>query len=61
MKKLLCMMMAIVASLSVMAFATACEDGKCDKCKTDGGLLNEVTVDEDGELCAKCRLEDALA
>ena len=55
MKKLLCMMMAIVASLSVVAFATACTDGKCDECKTTENVkVYETKDDKTMELCPSC-------
>ena len=55
MKKLLCMMMALVASLSVVAFATACTDGKCDECKTEKNVKVYETKDgEEMELCPSC-------
>lgn len=65
MKKLLCVLLALTA---VCAFAGCVNhnDGKCDNCKTEGGLLNPVTQNEEGdkELCAKCwaeELEDAIS
>lgn len=58
MKKFLCMIMAVVASLSVVAFATACEDGKCDECKTTENVkVYETKDDEKMELCPKCYAE----
>ena len=58
MKKFLCMMLAVVATLSVVAFATACEDGKCDGCKTEENVKVYETKDgEKMELCPLCYAE----
>lgn len=49
------MIMAVVASLSVVAFATACTDGKCDECKTTENVkVYETKDDKTMELCPSC-------
>ncbi|MBQ8374574.1 MAG: hypothetical protein IJX98_03235 [Clostridia bacterium] len=62
MKKFLSLMMAVVASLSVLAFATACEDGKCDECGSNKNVkyyeLN--TGDDRAEYCTSCAIANAL-
>ncbi len=62
MKKILCVLMAVLA---IGCFA-GCDlfvnhdDGKCDNCKTEGGILNPVTQNDEGdkELCAECWLDE---
>lgn len=57
MKKFLSLLMAIVATVSVFAFATACEDGKCDSCKTEENVKVYETDDGNVEYCPKCAAE----
>lgn len=57
MKKLLSLLMAAVATVSVFAFATACEDGKCDSCKTTENVKVYETDDGNVEYCPKCAAE----
>ncbi len=60
MKKFLCVVLALAA---VFCFA-GCEDhddGKCDECGTEGGLINKVVqYDEETELCGECALKKGL-
>ena len=62
MKKFLSLLMAVVATVSVFAFATACTDGKCDGqgCDKEKGV--EVYVWKDSgkevELCPECALRN---
>ena len=53
MKKLLCL---LLATCSVFCFA-ACEDGKCDDCKTEKGVKVYELEDGTVELCPSCAVE----
>ena len=58
MKKILCSILAVTA-LFAFAGCVNSNDGKCDKCKTEGGLINKVFKTEEGdEICGKCALEE---
>jgi len=59
MKKILCTVLAL-ASIFCLAGCVNHNDGKCDECGTEGGLLNKVTQNEEGdlELCAECWLKE---
>ena len=50
MKKILC---ALLALTSIFCLA-ACEDGKCDDCKTKENVKVYEIEDEDVELCPAC-------
>lgn len=59
MKKLLCTVLALTA---LFAFAGCVDhnDGKCDECGTEGGLINKVTQNKEGdeEKCGECWLKE---
>lgn len=59
MKKILAVLLTVVA-LGCLVGCVNHNDGKCDECKTEGGLLNPVTQNEEGnkELCAQCWLKE---
>ncbi len=53
MKKLICALLAIMA-IGCFAGCVDHNDGKCDECDTNGGMLNPVLHYEGDELCATC-------
>ena len=59
MKKILCALAAVLA-LGCFAGCVNHDDGKCDECGTEGGLINKVTQNKEGdlELCAECWVKE---
>ncbi len=54
MKKILCVLMAVLA-LGCFAGCVDHDDEKCDKCKKETALLNPVIRwEDDKELCVQC-------
>ncbi len=56
MKKILCTLLAVLAIGCCFAGCVNHNDGKCDECKTEGGLFNPVTrnEEENEEYCTAC-------